>query len=206
MDTLRVSASDLDAYRYFMTNEDATLDSLLARLRREVDPTPAMEAGTALHHALEHGEPGEHGEMSALGYTFTFQAEAAIDLPPVRECKTTGEYVVDGCAVTLVGKVDAIHGLRIDDHKLTGRYDAERFLMSYQWRAYLDLFGADEFRWNIFVGRPERDDPRRYVITEFHPLRMHRYPDMQEDLAAGLRSFVSFARQHMPERIMRGAA
>lgn len=206
METLRVSASDLDALRYYLGDEDAELSDLLARLRRESEPTDAMRAGTALHTALEHCQPGDHGEMSAEGYTFRFDADGEIDLPPIREIKATKDYLVNSCLVTLVGKVDAIHGRRVDDHKLTSRYDAERFLSSHQWRVYLDVFDADEFRWNIFEGRPERDDPQSYVITAIHQLRMHRYPGMREDIERALGEFVGFARLHLPERIVREAA
>lgn len=201
MDTLRVSASDIDALRYFLADDDAELADLLAQLRRETPPTEAMTVGTALHAALEICQPGSHGELSANGYTFEFRADCEIDLPEIRECKATQDYQIDGCLVTLVGKVDAIHGLRVDDHKFTSRYDAERFLNSYQWRVYLDIFGADEFRWNVFEGRQDTSDPQRYVIYNVHQLTTHRYPGMEEDVRRAVRTFLGFARQHLPERI-----
>lgn len=201
MDTLRVSASDIDAWRYFMADEDAELADLLAQLRRQTTPTPAMLAGTALHAALEHSEPGEHGELSANGYTFEFKADGEIDLPVIRELKATRDYEIGDCRVTLVGKVDAIHGRRVDDHKFTSRYDAERFLGSMQWRVYLDLFGANEFRWNVFEGRPDPQDPTRYVIHAVHQLTMHRYPGMGADIESALARFVEFARAHLPEQL-----
>lgn len=204
--TLRVSVTDIDALRYYLAQEDAELSGLLAQLRREKPPTPAMKAGSALHAALEMCEPGEHGELTADGYVFEMRAEGDIDLPTVREIKATKEYAIDGVTVTLVGKVDAIHGKRIDDHKLTSRYDAERFLSSYQWRCYLDIFDADEFRWNVFEGVPDRNDPRRYTIKAIHQLRMHRYPGMGADVEGELTRFVDFARQNLPERIEMEAA
>jgi hypothetical protein len=206
MDTLRVSASDVDALRYFLADDDAELADLLAQLRRETPPTEAMQVGTALHAALEVCQPGEHGELSANGYTFEFKAEGEIDLPEIREIKATRDYEVDGCLVTLVGKVDAIHGRRVDDHKFTSRYDAERFLGNYQWRVYLDVFGADEFRWNVFEGRQDTADPQRYVIYNVHQLTMHRYPGMDADVRRALRTFLDFARRHLPERILSEAA
>lgn len=201
MDTLRVSASDIDAFRYFMADDDAELAPLLAQLRRETPQTEPMQVGTALHAALEACHAGEHGELSANGYTFEFAATVEIDLPEIREIKATRDYEIDGCLVTLVGKVDAIHGRRVDDHKYTSRYDAERFLGSYQWRVYLDVFGADEFRWNVFEGRQSTTDPTRYTIFNAHQLKMHRYPNMGDDIQRALLAFVEFARQHLPERI-----
>lgn len=199
MDTLRISATDLDALRRFRSDEDAELSAFLADLRRESGPTEPMLAGTALHKALENAPPGDYKGFSQDGYTFSFETSDTIDLPDIREIKTTGEFVVDGCAVTLVGKVDAVHGRRVDDHKLTGRYDPERFLNSYQWRVYLLLFGADEFRWNVFEGKESA--PRNYIIRGIHQLTMHRYPGMREDVLREVGWFVLFARAYLPERL-----
>lgn len=204
METLRTSASDIDSYRRYRDNEDGDLQELLNQFWRRVEPTEAMRAGTALHTALENAAEGEFTQLAAEGYTFDFDACAEIDLPIIRECKATRDYVIDGCLVTLVGKVDAIHGRRIDDHKFTARFDPERFLDSYQWRIYLDVFGADEFRWNVFEGRETA--PKHYVINAVHPLTMHRYPGMGDDIERELTQFVDFARQFLPERIIQRAA
>lgn len=202
--SLRVSATDIDALRRFRGDEEAELADLLAQLRKESAPTEAMAAGTALHKALETAAPGEHRELSADGYTFDLDFAGALDLPAIREMKATREYQVGEVLVTLVGKVDAAHGRRIDDHKFTATFDAERFLGSYQWRAYLEIFDADEFRWNVFEGR--ETEPKRYVIHALHPLTTHRYPSMAEDVAREVAAFVGFAREYLPERLIRMAA
>lgn len=206
MDSIRISATDIDAFRYFMATEDMELAELLRRLRREEPPTEAMMAGTALHEALEHCQSGEHQELSANGYTFAFECEGEVSLPEIREVKGERVYQIDGCLITLVGKVDALDGRRVDDHKFTSRYDAERFLSSYQWRIYLEVFGADEFRWNVFEGRQDRRDPKRYLITKVHPLTTHRYPGLADDVERELGRFLEFARLHLPEKIEADAA
>ena len=198
METIRVSATDIDAYRRFRADEEAELSVFLARMRRQEPPTEAMLAGTALHKALETAGEGEVKGFEADGFTFSFETDAEVDLPAIREMKATKEYRIDDVTVTLVGKVDALHGKRIDDHKFTSRYDAERFLDSYQWRIYLDIFDADEFRWNVFEGRESA--PRNYLITAVHPLTMRRYPGMREDIERELAEFVDFARKFLPER------
>lgn len=200
MDAIRLSASDLDAYRRFRANEDAELADLIAHLRRETPPSEAMEAGTALHAALEIADPGaEFERMEANGYTFDMQIEGEIDMPAIRERKETREFMIGRTLATLVGKVDAIHGQRIEDHKFTGRFDPERFMASMQWRVYLTIFGANEFRWNIFEGREIA--PKHYVISAFHQLRMHRYPGMERDVEHEVAQFIEFARCHLPERL-----
>ena len=206
MQTLRTSASDIDALRYYMAHEDADLAELLASLRREKPPTEAMLAGTALHTALENCAHGDHPELRAEGYTFELVCEGELDLPEIRELKATRDYEIDGCLVTLVGKVDGLHGRRIDDHKFTSRYDAERFMGSMQWRIYLEVFGADEFRWNVFEGRQSTYDPQRYIIHSLHRLHMHRYPGMGDDVERAVAQFLNFARVHLPERILSEAA
>jgi len=200
MPSIRVSATDIDAFRYFMADEEADLPALLARLRREEPPSESMLAGTALHKALENSADGSLDEIESDGYHFVFAFEDELDLPAIRELKATSEYRIGDAVVTLVGKVDAVHGRRIDDHKFTSRYDAERFLGSYQWRVYLELFEADEFRWNVFEGR--ETDAKRYTISNFHKLTMRRYPGMRDDIIRELEAYVAFARVHMPERFV----
>lgn len=198
MQCLRVSATDVDALRRFYDEDDADLADLIRQLRHLMPSTEAMEAGTALHKALELAEPGDHKGFEIDGFTFSFQTDAEVDLPVIREMKATREYLFDDVRVTLVGKVDAINGRRIDDHKFTARFDADRYLDSYQWRVYLEVFGADHFRWNIFEALESA--PKNYLIRNVHKLDMHRYPGMGEDVERSLRAFISFARDYLPER------
>jgi hypothetical protein len=136
--------------------------------------------------------------MEANGFTFDMQVEAEIDLPTIREMKATRDYLVNQTLVTLVGKVDAIHGRTVTDHKFTGRYDPERFMGSIQWRVYLTVFDANEFVWNVFEGSEK--EPRSYVIRHLHRLTMHRYPGMERDVLHEIGLFLEFARGHLPER------
>lgn len=200
---MRVSATDIDALRYFLADEEGDIDDLLARLRRQAPPTPAMLAGTAFHKALETFDQGTAAEISADGHLFMIEADAELDLPSIREIKATRDYRVGDVLVTLVGKVDAVLGKRIDDHKLTGSYDAERFMAGYQWRIYLEVFGADKFRWNIFEGADVAGGDRVWKIRALHKLTMHRYPGMAADVERQVAAFVDFARIHLPEKFER---
>lgn len=201
--TLRTSASDLDALRYFLGNEDADLGALLSQLRRESPPSEAMQAGTALHTILETATEGELKTAEADGFRFDFDVDGEVDLPAIREMKETRTYLIDGVRITLVGKVDAVHGRRVYDHKFTMRFDPERFMGSLQWRVYLEVFGADEFRWNVFEAREVGGQgSRHFCIHSLHPLTMHRYPGMARDVEAALRQFLDFARTHLPERLI----
>lgn len=205
MSALRVSATDIDAYRRFLSPPEGMeieLDELLRQLRRQEPPSEAMMAGSAFHKLLENAAPvvGELSEAEVDGFRFFFDFDGALDLPKIREMKATRDYDIDGCTITVVGKVDGVHGHRIEDHKLTSRYDAERFLNSYQWRIYLDIFEANEFRWNIFEGREAQS--KRYVISHFHQLRTYIYPEMHADVQKVLGAFLAFAREFLPERFL----
>jgi hypothetical protein len=191
---MRISATDLDAWRYYRDTESASLDALLAQLRHENEPTEAMLAGRAFHRALETCAAGDHTQLQADGYTFDLQLDEELALPAIREVKATRDYRIDGELVTLVGKVDAIDGLRIEDHKLTTHWDAERFLDSYQWRVYLTIFAAAHFRWNVFEGRAVR--PRYYRVHAMHQLNTSRYPGLERDVVRELGELARLCRSY----------
>lgn len=196
---MRVSVSDVDAYRYYLESEDMTLDALLSRLRRETPPTENMRAGTALHKLLEDATPSEIDLWEMDGFTFRFDVDTEIALPAVRELKATGSYVIEDVLVTLVGKVDAIHGKRIYDHKLTSRFDAEKYTNAFQWRAYLVLLDGDKFTYNVFTGAPNVEGV--WVIRGFDPLNLYRYPNIEADVHTQLTDYVRFVKHYMPEKL-----
>lgn len=200
MRALRVSVTDLDAFRYWREDEDASLEELLRQIRRLDPPSPEMLAGSAFHDMLDHAHEGTLEVASRDdGYSFSFACDAEIELPALRELKAESVFDVQGVRVTLVGKVDAIEGTRVDDHKTTGYFEAERFLQSYQWRCYLLMFGAERFRWNIFEMKPAGPE-KVYTITGFHQLEQIRYHGMDADVTRLLTAYVRFAEQHLPEQ------
>lgn len=201
MMTFRVS--EVESYRQFVNDEEAELEHFLARMRGEVPPSPAMEAGTAFHKCLETSPTGlEVTSMEANGYTFTFRGDFTIALPAIREIRASKTWLVDGEPVTISGQLDCIEGKRVEDHKTTGRFDPERYLDGYQWRLYLTIFGADRFRWNVFE-IAEKDHPLDWEVFAQHQLEQFRYPAMEDDCARLVTDLARFARTHMPERIRR---
>lgn len=202
MSALRVSVTDVDSYRYYC-GSDKPLDELLAELRREAQPTPAMESGRAFHKMLEHAAEGEEiSEFEADGYTFEFACDAELSLPPVRELKGEATIDVDGVDVTLVGKVDGIDGMRLWDHKPTTQFDVDKWADAFQWRAYLWMFACNRLTYNVFVRSIKGSHVR---VREVHTLDFYRYPDMEWDMRSALRDFVAFARTHLPERFTESA-
>lgn len=198
---MRISVTDIDQFHWFLNHEDMPLEDLLSRLRREGEETEAMRAGSALHHALEFSTAGNHSVLQANGYTFHMEIDGELDMPEFREIKAEKVYNVNGIPVELVGMVDALHGTRVDDHKTTKRFDAERFFDGYQWRFYLDMFRANQFRWNVFEMREDKKHERTYIVHGFHQPSQWRYPGLEADCQRELSRFVDFVCEHMPEKV-----
>lgn len=192
---MRVSVSDLDQYKYYL-DSDLSLEDLLRRLRRQEPPSYAMLAGSALHTILEHS-CGELTECEQDGVTFRFEIDRELTIPEFREVKMEKEYTVNGKTVTLVGIVDAMDAGTIYDHKLTSRFDAERYMAAYQWRAYLDMFNCNKFVYNIFVGQDKGD---YHLIHTFEQMPLYRYDGMRDKLIGMVGEFMEFAKIHLPEK------
>lgn len=188
---MRARVSNIEAFRQWRDDEEATPADLVARLT-SFAATPQMLAGTAFHKALELAPDGDHAVLYANGYTFQLP-DATLVLPSIREIRAFGTYG----GLTVTGRLDALEGKRVDDHKTTARFDAERYLAGYPWRFYLDIFDADVFRWNVFEIRELK--PKVYEVSEPQTLETYRYPGMHEDCARLAADFHDFMLRHMPE-------
>lgn len=206
---MRYRVSSVEAFRQWEVDEDADTDKLLAGICGMGEETQAMRAGTALHKALELAEPGDVERLAVPGYVFTFPADFRHEVTPIRELRASKTYMVDGEPIIISGQVDAIDGLRIEDHKTTSRFDADRFLAGYQWRLYLDIFGANHFRWNVFeMAQVESTAPTEgfelppyeYEITATHRLEQYRYPALEADCLALVTRFARFVRERIEAR------
>lgn len=198
---MRLAVTELDAWRWHRDKPDAVHEDMVSRLRYRSTATPRMMAGRAFHTALEYADYGDHDHLEADGYLFLLDPgfSCTLELTPTRELLATKTYLVDGQQVTLVGKVDGIFGRRVDDHKFSAGFPADRLLEGYQWRCYLDIFEAETFRWNVFSGR-EGEARDTYVITAFNRLEARRYAGMSEDVRDQLAGLVRFVRAYVPER------
>lgn len=200
---MRVSVTAVENYRYYK-GSDMPLADILSRLRKQDPPNDAMEAGKAFHSILEHATDG--GDMTDAvqdGWAFKFDLDAQISLPEVREVKGTAQHRVHGHDVTLVGVVDALQGRTVYDHKLSNRFDAERYLDSFQWRAYLSMFDADCFIYNVFTASRKGWS---VTVRNFDALPLYRYPAMQADVERDLGEFVAFCLDNAPDVLGRKAA
>lgn len=196
---IRLSVTDLESFRYWKADEDASAEALVARLKHAEPPTPQMAAGKAFAKLFENAKPGELFSAEADGWSFDFsRVDAELPQAAHREVKGELEIATPSGPVVLVGKVDGFDGLTVRDQKLTEKWDAERYTDSLQWRAYLLMFGARAFTYDVFLAKYDLDDGRRgsrgfdneegpppanwVEIREYHPVTFYAYPGLREDV------------------------
>lgn len=223
MSSMTARVSELETFRRWRLDEEATLEDILPKLQGGFVATARMDAGSAFHKALELAEPGEFDVLQAQhegqAYVFHIDTDAELELPSIRELRHSRTFPVDDGYITISGQVDTLLARRVDDHKTTAQMDAEGYFAGYQWRCYLTIFEADVFRWNVFEIREASDRflaglPKElselpglhYVIHGAHRLEQHRYPGMEADVARMAADFYRFAREHLPERFTAEAA
>lgn len=224
---MRVSVTTVEQLNYLRNSEygDSSVKTIVAQINREGEETEAMRRGTAFHHVLEtFGNTGVLDQAARYVYhedgnthvccdkqfvpegadwwefEFDFTMEGELILPAIRELKGELQMVVHGVPVTLSGKVDAIDGNCVHDHKLTSSFDTEQYEDSVQWRCYLRMFNADVFQYNLF----EQYTSKKTAVVNvkrMHTLKLYRYPGLDEDVEDAVGEFVEFCRRHCPEKL-----
>lgn len=188
---IAASVTNIEMFRCWRENEELDKGWILQRIISP-EQTEQMKVGGAFHKAIEEAGAGEFRRLAAKGYSFDFDADIDIDLLPAREIPIKQAYG----DLLVSGRVDGISGKVVTDHKTTAYFDADRFMESYQWRFYLDMTGADLFRWNVFVLR-ETDDPTVYWVADFHKLEQRRYPDLRRDCERLAADYAAFAKSNI---------
>lgn len=200
---MRLRVTDLDAWRYWRESRQ-TLDDFLRRMRREEPPTPAMERGIAFHEALEKaillGGDGDHEQIEANGWEFEFRCDLDITLP-VGRCMTemAGSLEFPDLGVTMTGRADAICGNHIWDFKTTGSApNIEQYLYAWQWRAYLRMFDAYKFTYQIFriEDIPTDFGPKRARVVSADRLELYEYDGMAGDVWLAVKELSRLLRKH----------
>lgn len=203
---LRLSVTMLDTYMSGVNDDDMTAEELAERLFGKFEANLPMMAGTALHSALENASDADdlthYLAESRNGFAFVLpdDLEGLVELGNVREFKRVWRVLPD---VDLVGKVDAETDLFIIDHKLSGRFDPDRYMDSWQWRAYLAMTGKQRFAYQVFEhgGIPDDVDDlgnRLIKIKGYHRLELAIYDGLMADVVWAVEALADFARQWMP--------
>ena len=192
---MRISTTDLDQLFWYHKLEAMTSGQLVARLMRTEPANEKMLIGTAFHSVLE-ACPENLDHTFQDGYEFTISCDVEIKAPQIKEIRAHKEYNVDGRKIILSGKCDGITGNVVADHKLSFRPNPEYYFESYQWRAYLDIFNADIFKYILYSAKQKDNDIEIYDISV---MDMYRYPGMADDVVAGIRNFLDFIDYNCPE-------
>jgi hypothetical protein len=108
-------------------------------------------------------------------------------VPDHREIELTKLYG----DMTVTGHAD---GISLDpdfvtDYKTTSRFDADRYMESFQWKFYLDMSGMKEMLYQVFVMKPFAREEHHYSVKEFHTMRQYAYPDMHDDCEKLVRDY-----------------
>lgn len=187
--------SNIEVYRDWMHwsplfdgDVEPTVEEIVARITKD-EPSEQMLVGTAFHLAMERAAAGSSYErFEADGYTFLLP-DAEIELSTIREMRAYHAYG----DLTVTGKVDSIDGRIVMDHKTTKTVDFDRYLEGCQWRFYLDIFGAEIFRWHIF--QIKEQEARVYKVSAPQVLEARRYPELHADCEVLAAEYLGFARQ-----------
>lgn len=179
---LRLSVTDLESIRYWKASEDSTPEDLIRRLAHVEPPSRQMLAGRALAKFFENARVGQELETTTVeGWGFAFEFDHAVPLEPLREMKAEMPFTTPSGPVVLVGKADGCGVTTIRDQKLTEKFDAENYLDSLQWRAYLVMFDCNRFVYDVFVGK-YHDGEEVVTIREYHEMPFYAYPGITVDV------------------------
>lgn len=194
---MRVSTTTLESYRLY-TEDVVPEEDLLASIRGEFKPSRATALGAALHLILE--EPDRHytnvDTYVCDGITFpgpVIRPCLERVLPDgVFEVKGTRDYQIGRDLVTVVGKVDQVWGCQVKEFK--SRWDScdvDRYARSFQWRFYLDVFGAAIVTYEVFLLSEHEDG--KIALRGIETLPLYPYPALRAECEALLADFVAYA-------------
>jgi hypothetical protein len=191
---LRISTTTIESYRLFMQPEQDWMSEsdLLATIRGEFHPTPAINLGLAWGKVLE--DPYRYqvpGGFACNGFTFDRDdlqdAFDVIDYRGVFEAKAEKRY--DDCNV--VSKADHLLGAHLSEFKTTGStFDFDKYARSCQWRFMADAFDPSRITYHVFL----LDDHGNGVasLKGIESFDLYPYPALHEDCAALVRSFAAY--------------
>ena len=202
---LELSPSLVDSFEYWQETEDGSAwevkahAELIASIKREpMRPSEAMALGLAWHKALEGQRPVLDKVSVTLdnGARYTFCADGvrqALDArPPSTSVEMWGNLVLPGAVLNL--RADGVSGNEVHEVKSTSKEpDAERYMRTLQWRAYLLAFEAQVAVYHVC--RLEWNEDREvHELRSIDTFRQYAYPTMRDDVETRVSALVDFIR------------
>lgn len=184
-------ASRLDEFRLYQSGVqwdgemEYTSEEFVRRMTGTEEETDAQAAGTALHAVFDsHGFGIVPAEVKQNGWNIIFDIDAEVHLPALREIPLYREHN----GIPLYGRCDAIDAWTVHDIKTTKAIDANTYIESYQWRAYLWLSGRQKFVYDTF--RVIRDEKAsELTVKEYVSIPLTAYPGLSRDVETCLVEF-----------------
>ena len=200
---MRVSATNLDSFRLFLTQDWMKEADLLDTLRGESTPTPPMMLGTAFGRALERPERwwdekrGEYVVYVKLGdaweeYVFPRHLVdsqlALFNREGIFEARMSQVYA----GVTVIAKADYLLGHDLQENKTTLKtFNFDKYERSIQWRFMLDMLDIPKIQYNVFcLKRDRKTDELR--MDRVHTFNLFSYADMHADCVRLVRDFLVY--------------
>ena len=182
---IRFGVTALDALDFYLGGEadsSASLRDYLKEILRLAPPTEAQTRGLEFEKWLDNQIDGK--------FDASWETSLTIEIPRVvvRQVGVSREYNINGRKVVVVGRVDAIHGRVIDDWKTTLKApEYEKYADKWQWRAYLRMFGYDQFQYHVF-----KLDPKRRRIVDYEMFPFDSYRGMREEMDSKVLEYAEF--------------
>lgn len=182
-------ASKLDEFRAYLSGElwngDEYTAAEFVRRMTTFEESPAMAAGTAVHAIIEKAGFGDlPSRVPQNGWLVHFDLDADVPMPSAREIPMQREHK----GILLSGRVDAMDANTVHDIKTTSAIDLDRYMDSYQWRAYLWMSGRQSFVYDILKVKLE-EDIKAVTVQEYVPLKISAYPGLARDVESLLEEF-----------------
>ena len=218
-----MSPTDLDSWEWYKANEAMTSDQFLERLNRTEDTNTALIVGQALHNAVETALKTVRDQRQGIqidrlkgaydGHQVEFEfinddkEPFEVHLDAYDTIEQDGELVFSTPAgwVHLRLKIDGLMGLVVRDLKTTGKFAAERYQDSWQWRAYLQALGPrySAFEYHVFtLSRSKAHDtalaagrPIAVRVRDYNMVPCFRYPAMLTHLQGVCAELAAYCEQ-----------
>ncbi len=191
MASIRCSATNLESFRLYLTEDWMEESALIASLKGEFVPTPAVKLGHAYHSVLEHPAAYRVGNgYTCEGFQFgdaTMQPMLdLIDRRGVFEVKTTKQLG----PITLVAQADQLVGAHLYEFKTTSQLNLEKYLDSYQWRVMALVFEPLAITYRIAT----LDDHGNGVaeLKSLDSVTVYPYAALELDVRALVARFVDY--------------
>lgn len=191
---MRISTTTLESFRLWSQPDQDWMseESLIATIRGEFVPTPAVLLGKAFGKVLETPDPFVvPGGYRCGDYFFAdavmSPALALMDRRGVFEAKATKDYG----PYTVVAMADQLSGARLIEHKTTlGYFDFDKYAASCQWRFMADIFEPVSITYHVFLLAEGRDGA--IELRGIESFDLYPYPAMHADCGGLVREFAEY--------------